>query len=124
MAEFKKFDLEDRLIDFSIRISNVVDEIDSSKLGNHIAGQLIRSGSSPALNYGEAQGAESRNDFIHKLRIVLKELKESRICLKIIERKPLIPNIKKLLPVVKETEELIAIIYKSIETAQSNKSKS
>jgi len=124
MAEFKKFDLEDRLIDFSIRISNVVDEIDSSKLGNHIAGQLIRSGSSPALNYGEAQGAESRNDFIHKLRIVLKELKESRICLKIIERKPLIPNIKKLLPVLKETEELIAIIYKSIETAQSNKPKS
>ncbi len=116
----KKIDLEDRFIDFTIRISNVVDEIDSSKLGIHITGQLIRSSSSPALNYGEAQSAESRKDFVHKLKIILKELKESRICLKIIGRKPLIPNIKKLAPIMKETEELIAIIYKSIETAKSN----
>ncbi len=116
----KKFDLEDRFIDFTIRTSNVVDEMDNSKLGIHIAGQLIRSGSSPALNYGEAQSAESRKDFVHKLKIILKELKESRICLKIIGRKPLIPNIKKLAPIMKETEELIAIIYKSIETAKSN----
>ena len=86
----KKFDLEDRFIDFTIRISNVVDEINNSKLGNHIAGQLIRSSSSPALNYGEAQSAESRKDFVHKLKIILKELKESRICLKIIKRKPLL----------------------------------
>ena len=91
-----KFDLEDRFIDFTIRISNVVDKIDNSKLGNYIAGQLIRSGSSPALNYGEAQSAESRKDFVHKLKIILKELKESRICLKIIERKPLIPNTKEI----------------------------
>ena len=119
----KKFDLEDRFIDFTIRISNVVDEIDNSKLGIHIAGQLIRSGSSPALNYGEAQSAESRKDFVHKLKIILKELKESRICLKIIERKPLIPNMKKLAPIMKETEELIAIIYKSIETTKSNMQK-
>lgn len=116
----KKFDLEDRLIDFTIRISNVVDEIDNSRLGTHIAGQLVRSGSSPALNYGEAQSAESRKDFIHKLKIILKELKESRTCLKIIEKKPLIPNIKKLAPIMEETEELIAIIYRSIETTKSN----
>ena len=119
----KKFDLEDRFIDFTIRISNVVDEIDDSKLGTNIAGQLIRSGSSPALNYGEAQSAESRKDFVHKMKIILKELKESRICLKIIERKPLITNAKKLAPIMKETEELIAIIYKSIETAKSNMQK-
>ncbi len=119
----KKYDLEDRFIDFTIRISNVVDEIDNSRLGNHIAGQLIRSGSSPALNYGEAQSAESRKDFVHKLKIILKELKESRVCLKITERKPLIPNTKKLVPIMKEIEELIAIIYKSIETAKSNISK-
>lgn len=95
------FDLEDRFIDYSIRISNVVSEIDNSKLGTHIAGQLIRSGSSPALNYGEAQSAESRKDFIHKLKIILKELKESRICLKIIERKPLISNTKKIASIMK-----------------------
>ena len=92
----------------------------SPKLGNHIAGQLIRSGSSPALNYGEAQSAESRKDFVHKLKIILKELKESRVCLKIAKRKPLIKNIPNLVPVLKETEELIAIIFKSIETAKSN----
>ena len=118
--EKKKYDLEDRFIDFTIDLSNVVDEIDNSKLGIYIAGQLIRSGSSPALNYGEAQGAESRKDFVHKLKIVLKELKESRVCLKIIDRKPLVPNTKKLIPVMKEAEELIAIIYKSIDTAKSN----
>ena len=119
----KKFDLEDRFIDHTIRISNVVDKIDNSKLGTHIAGQLIRCGSSPALNYGEAQSAESRKDFVHKMKVILKELKESQICLKISERKPLIPNPKKLVPIMKETEELIAIIYKSIETAKSNMQK-
>ncbi len=116
----KKFDLEDRFIDYVIDVSNIVDETDNSKLGNHISGQLTRSSSSPALNYGEAQSAESRRDFVHKLKIVLKELKESRICLKVIERKPLITDIIKVVPVLKETEELIAIIYKSIETAKSN----
>jgi len=116
----KKFDLEDRFIDFTIDISNVVDDIDNTKLGTYIAGQLIRSGSSPALNYGEAQGAKSRKDFVHKLKIILKELKESRVCLKIIDRKPLVKNTKKLVPVMQEAEELIAIIYKSIETAKSN----
>ena len=119
----RKFDLEDRFIDYVIAISNIVDDIDNSKLGNHISGQLIRSGSSPALNYGEAQSAESRKDFVHKLKIILKELKESRICLKIIQRKPLITDIPKVVPVLKETEELIAIIYKSIETAKSNMNK-
>ena len=116
----KKFDLEDRFIDYVIDVSIIVDEIDNSKLGNHISGQLTRSSSSPALNYGEAQSAESRKDFVHKLKVVLKELKESRIGLKIIERKPLIRDVKKVVPVLKETEELIAIIYKSIETAKSN----
>jgi len=116
----KKFDLEDRLIDYAISISEIVDKIDNSKLGSYISGQIIRSGSSPALNYGEAQSAESKKDFVHKLKIVLKELKETRVCLKITERKPLIRDIQILVPVLKETEELIAIIYKSIETAKQN----
>lgn len=115
----KKFDLEERFIDYTISISMIVEELDNSKLGNTIGNQLIRSGSSPALNYGEVQGAESRKDFIHKMRIILKELKESRVCLKIIERKPLISNRENLIPITKETEELIAIIYKSIKTAKS-----
>ena len=116
----KIYNLEDRLIDYAIRVSNVVDKLDGTRLGNQIAGQLIRSSSSPALNYGEAQGAESNRDFIHKLKIVLKELRESNVCLKIIERKPLILNIEKLKPILDETDELIAIIYKSIETTKKN----
>lgn len=82
-----KFDLEERLIDFAILISNVVEGLPNTRLGNYVAGQLVRSGCSPALNYGEAQSAESRNDFIHKMKIILKELRESFISLKIVERK-------------------------------------
>ena len=119
----KKYDLEDRFIHYTIMISEIVDLITNSKLGNHIGGQLIRSGSAPALNYGEAQSAESRKDFIHKMKIILKELKESRVCLKIIEKKPLIENIHFLIPALKETEELVAICHQSIKTAKTNLSK-
>ena len=73
----KKFDLEERLIDFAIRISEVAESLPNAALGKYIKGQMIRSGTSPALNYGEAQSAESTNDFIHKLKIVLKELRET-----------------------------------------------
>lgn len=77
----KKFDLEDRLINFAVRIAEIVESLPNTRAGNHIAGQLIRSGTSPALNYGEAQSAESRSDFIHKIKVVLKELRESSISL-------------------------------------------
>ena len=73
------FDLEDRLIQFAIRISEVVDALPSTALGKYLKGQMIRSGTSPALNYGEAQSAESPKDFIHKLKIVLKELNKNRL---------------------------------------------
>jgi len=73
------------------------------------------------LNYGEVQGSESRNDFIHKMGVVLKELKECRTALKIIRRKEMIKPIKKLDKIYQETEELIAIAGKSISTAQKNK---
>ena len=82
-------DLENRLIDFAVQIINVIEALPNTKAGNHIAGQLVRSGTSPAPNYGEAQSAESRKDFIHKMKIALKELRESLIWLRIIERKPL-----------------------------------
>jgi four helix bundle protein len=122
MTESKKYDLEDRLIDFTISCSDIVEELPPTKLANHIGGQLIRSSSSSALNYGEAQSAESPNDFVHKLKVVLKELRESRVCLKIILRKPLLP-IQRVQPTLDECNELIAIFLKSIDTANRNKNK-
>jgi four helix bundle protein len=122
-APVRKFDLEDRLIDLSIAISEIVEILPNTKFGNQIAGQLIRSGSSPALNYGEAMSAESTNDFVHKLKIILKELRESFVCLKIIKRKPLIQSSENLELVYKENNELIAIFVKSIMTAKTNQIK-
>ena len=75
----KKYNLEKRLIDFAVRIINVVEALPNTRAGNHIAGQFVRCGTSPAPNYGEAQSAESRNDFIHKIKIVLKELRETKV---------------------------------------------
>ena len=115
-----KFDLEDRFIDFSIRISEVVESLPKTKYANQIASQLARCGTSPALNYGEAQSAESPNDFIHKLKVILKELRESMICLEIITRKPLITPVKKLEPIIQETNELISIMFVSVKTANKN----
>jgi four helix bundle protein len=112
----RKYDLEDRLIDFSIKISEIVEELPNTKLGNYIGNQMIRSGTSPALNNGEAQSAESPADFVHKLKIILKELRETRICLKIIQRKPLLDS-EKIVPVLNENNELLAIFLKSVDTA-------
>jgi four helix bundle protein len=117
----RKYDLEDRLIDFAISISDVVEALPNTKLGNHIGNQLIRCGTSPALNNGEAQSAESTNDFIHKLKVMLKELRETRICLKIIIRKPLLEP-GSVEDVLKENNELLAIFIKSVETVQKRNS--
>lgn len=117
----KIYNLEDRLVEYSCRMIDVVEALPNTRAGNYIASQLIKSCISPTFNYGEVQGAESRNDFIHKLGVVLKELKESRTALKIIRRKELIKPVKRTDGVIKETEELIAIIAKSIETAEKNK---
>lgn len=81
-----KFDLEERLIQFAVLIIEITESLNNTRAGNHIAGQLVRSGTSPALHYGEAQSAESRNDFIHKLKILSKELRESLVSLKIIKK--------------------------------------
>ncbi len=72
MKHSPKFDLENRLIDFALGVNNIIEEIPDSRLGKYIAGQMIRSGTSPALNYGEVMAAESTNDFIHKMKIILK----------------------------------------------------
>jgi len=81
-----RIELEERLINFSVLIIEIVNELESTKAGNHLSGQLVRSGTAPALNYGEAQSGESRRDFVHKIKIVLKELRETSICLEIINR--------------------------------------
>src|SRR4030095_11013876 len=83
-------ELEERLIDFAVRVVNLSGSLPRTPAGRHIAGQIMRSGTSPAPNYGEARGAESHNDFVHKLRIVLKELNETSIWLRIIERSQLL----------------------------------
>jgi four helix bundle protein len=120
MNEEKKFDLEDRIINFSSRIIDVVEALPKTRAANYIAGQLIRCGLAPSLMYGESQAAESRDDFIHKMKILVKELKETRVSLKLIIIKQMIKPISKLDLVRKENEELIAIISKGIETAKKN----
>ncbi len=118
--EKKKYDLEDRLIDFAVLVIKIAEKIGNTVAGKHLGENLIRSGTSPALNYGEAQGAESRKDFIHKMKICLKELRETRVGLKIINKLPF-EQVKSLLDeALPENEELISIFFKSIETAQSN----
>jgi four helix bundle protein len=118
----RKYDLEDRLVDFTCRMIDVVEALPNTRSGNYIASQLIKSCHSPTFNYGEAQAAESRADFIHKLGICVKELKECRTALKIIIKKELIKPVSKLQDIYQETEELIAIKSKSIATALKNKS--
>ena len=119
----KKFDLEERLINFAVLIVEIVESIPKTRAGNHLAGQLIKSGTLPALNYGEAQSGESRKDFIHKIKIVLKQLRETFICLKIIYRVKLYKSEENLKMTLKENDELISIFVKSVETAQNNLNK-
>ncbi len=94
--EGRAFDIEDRLIDFAVRIIRLAESLPKNKVGNHIAGQLIRCGTSPAPNYGEAQSAESRSDFVHKMKVCLKELRETRVWLLMIMRVSLMKNTSKL----------------------------
>jgi four helix bundle protein len=76
-----RFDLQERLVDFAVRVMTVAEELPNERAGQHVASQLIRSGTSPAANYGEAQSAESRKDFIHKMKVSLKELRETHVWL-------------------------------------------
>ena len=107
--ENKTFDLEDRLIDFSVKIIKAAESLRKTKAGKHIAGQLIRSGTSPAPNYGEAQSAESRADFIHKMKVCLKELRETRVWLLMIVKAGLVNPASKLDSLTDENNQLISI---------------
>ena len=114
------YDLEERLIDFAVLIIKVSEYVKKTNAGIHLSGQIVRSGSSPALNYGEAQAAESRKDFIHKVKIVLKELRETFVNLKIIKKSNLCTNKNLLEEALKENNELISIFVKTVETAKRN----
>ena len=114
------YDLEERLIAFAILCMTINENLIDTRAAAYIGQQLLRSGTSPALNYGEAQAAESRKDFIHKMKIILKELRESFISMRIIERKPLIKNSDLIGKGLQESKELVAIFASSIATAVKN----
>ncbi len=116
----RKYDLEERLINFAVRIINIVEALPNTRAGNHIAGQLVRCGMAAAPNYGEAQSAESRRDFIHKMKIALKELRETLVWLKVILKKRLLTNLKEVESLITETNELISIFVTSVKTAKKN----
>lgn len=112
--------LSERLLDFASVVIKLVIKLNKTSVGRHIGDQLIRSATSAGANYEEACGAESRADFIHKTQIVLKELKESLYWLMLAEKSALIPD-EVLRPTLREGEELVRIIARSVITAKSNK---
>jgi four helix bundle protein len=114
-------DIEERLISFAVRIIKLCDSLPQTRAGGHIAGQLLRSGTSPAANYAEARSAESARDFVHKLKIGLKELNESRIWLQIITQSKLLPE-SRLTDLNQECDELCKTISASITTARKKRS--
>lgn len=116
-----KYNLEERLINYSVLILDIVDELPDNKGANHLANQIVRSGTAPSLMYGEAQSSESRKDFIHKMRLPLKELRETYNCLRIIDRKNYLQSgDEKLVTALSESNELISIFAKSVTTAVRN----
>ena len=116
------YDSEDRLLDYAAAVIALVDGLPANRSVNHVAGQLLRSGTSPLPNHGEAQAAESRADFLHKMRICLKELRESRRWLRLICRSPALrpAGVAEAERLVTETEELIRIFFTSVRTAGAN----
>ena len=115
-------ELSERLLDFAARIGKVVDALPDTRLGRHIAGQLVGSGTSPGPNYEEGCAAESRADFIHKLGISLKELRESRFWIRLIIKSELLPDAK-MANLLDECTQLCNIIGQSVVTAKENRKK-
>ena len=109
--------LEERLVNFAVRIIKLSACLPRTAAGKHIAGQILRSGTSPAPNYGEARGAESRADFVHKIRVVLKELNETSVWLRIIERSKIL-RAELLTDIVQENGDLCKIFAASLKTAR------
>jgi four helix bundle protein len=121
--EWNTFDLEARLIDFAVRMIPISESLPKKRTGRPISGQIVRCDTSPAPNYGEAQGVESRADFIHKMKVCLKELRETQVWLLIMVKAGLIKPGSKLDSLLDENNQLISIFVKSIQTARQNRRK-
>ena len=123
MKKEREYDLQDRLVDYAVRTIKLSEKLPETKAGKHVSTQILRSGTSPAPNYGEAQSAESKADFVHKLKVALKELRETEIWIKIIAKAEMIKPASQMVPLLQETDELIAILFTSIETAKNGKAR-
>jgi four helix bundle protein len=115
-----KYELENRLIDFSYNIIRLSEALPKNKVTVHLSDQIVRSGTSVALNYGEAVDAESRKDFIHKSKIILKELRETMIALKLIDRFNYLKDPERIPAIMDENNQLISIFVCTIKTAKRN----
>src|SRR5437016_291361 len=118
----REYDLEERLLEFASVVIDVSDKLPNTRPGNHLAGQLLRAGTSPYGNHGEAQSSESADDFIHKMKVCLKELREAQRWARLINRKQWLGNNGQLAFVLREGEELIRIFKASLKTAERNRS--
>ena len=116
-----KYDLEERLLEFAVRIIRVTEAMIRSRAGTYVADQLLRAGTSPYGHHGEAEGAESRDDFIHKLKVCYKELREARRWLRLVCRTPLVKNPESIEEILEESDQLVRIFSASIRTAQTNR---
>jgi four helix bundle protein len=119
-SQTKAIELEERLIDFAVRIIRLTAHLPKTPAGKHIAGQILRSGTSPAPNYGEARGAEGHADFVHKIGIVLKELNETSIWLRVIDRSEMLKK-ELLMGIIEECRELCRVFTASVTTARANR---
>lgn len=116
----ERYDLEERLLNYAARIIRMRERIKTSAAGSHVAQQILRSGTAALPNHGEAQAAEANRDFVHKLKLCLKELRETFRWLLLIQHVPLVEHPARITPLLNETDELIRIFVASIKTAQRN----
>ena len=116
----RKYDLEGRLLDFAVQIVELTEALPNPRAANHITGQLLRSGTSPYGNHGELESAESRKDFVHKLKICLKELRETRRWLRLLVRLKKIKSPPTLTDCLNEAEQVVKIFVVSVRTAERN----
>lgn len=119
--EKPNYDLEERLLDFGAAIITLTRKLNGDYAERHVGNQLLRSGTAPLSHHGEAQAAESPADFIHKMRIALKELRETERWLKLIARAKLLPTNPDLPHLLDETDQLIRIFVTSIATAEKRR---
>jgi four helix bundle protein len=118
-----KFDLEVRLLEFASRIVRLAETLPQKDAGRHVGGQMLRSGTSPYANHGEAEDAESADDFVHKLKICLKEMRETWRWLRLIKNIPLVKNPSLLEPLIDEADQLVRIFRQSVLIARANRNR-